>query len=209
MTLPRITNPKASGNTTTEASRTRFAAQSNHHRRRLGRCAIALVVGAAVAGGMGGGLALADGLSQLTQVDPSTVPQGELALENHVLTPFHLKVNHGHEHIFSNGAEVTVEHDSFPTGTSAGWHSHGGPIFVEVVSGAITTYEKNDPTCTPHVYGAGTGFMEEQGDIHDARNETSATSDIYVEYIMQPGTGDAGLFQPAPDHSNPACPFAN
>ena len=78
-----------------------------------------------------------------------------------------------------------------------------------MVSGAITTYEKNDPTCTPHVYGAGSGFMEEQGDIHDARNETSGASDIYVEYIMQPRTGDAGLFQPAPGHSNPACPFAN
>jgi hypothetical protein len=77
------------------------------------------------------------------------------------------------------------------------------------VSGAVTTYEKNDPTCTPHVFVAGTGFMEETGDIHDARNETTAATDIYVEYIMPPGTGDGGLFQPAPDHANPACPFAN
>jgi quercetin dioxygenase-like cupin family protein len=173
---------------------------------RIGRFGTALIVGVALAVGVGGGFALADAL---TQVDPSTVPQGELALETHVLTPFHLKVGHAPESIFAQGAEVTVEHDSFPAGTSTGWHAHGGPIFVEVVSGTVTTYEKNDPTCTPHVFRAGTGFMEQTGDIHDARNETSGPADIYVEYLMPPGTGDAGLFLPAPDGSNPACPFPN
>jgi len=174
--------------------------------KRIGRFSTPLLAAVALAVGAGGGYALAD---TLTQVDPATVPQGELALENHVLTPFHLKVGHGPEHIFANGADVTVEHDNFPPGTSTGWHSHGGPIFVEVVSGAVTAYEKDDPTCTPHVFSAGTGFMEETGDIHDARNETAGPADIYVEYILQPGSGDAGLYQPAPDHSNPACPFAN
>lgn len=175
--------------------------------KKIGRAGTALCLGVLLAVSAGGGFALAQ--SALTQVDPSTVPQGELALESHVLTPFHIKVGHGPEQIFASGAEVTVEHDSFPAGTSSGWHSHGGPIFVAVVTGAVTTYEKNDPTCTPHVYPAGTGFMEQPGDIHDARNQTAAASDIYVEYIMPPGTGDTGLYQAAPDFSNPACPFAN
>jgi quercetin dioxygenase-like cupin family protein len=165
-----------------------------------------IVIGTLVIAGMSVAAAWAGGL---TQVDPSTVPQGELALETKIPTTFMLKVAGNRAHIF-RGAEVTAEHDQFPPGTSTGWHSHAGPLFVQVVSGTLTVYEKNDPTCTGKHYPAGTGFLEPGfGNIHDARNETSGNVDIYVTYILPVGSGDNGLFQLQPDFSNPACPFAN
>ena len=159
--------------------------------------------------------------SSLTQVDPAIVPQscppasgslpcGELALESHVTTPFVLKIGTQPAHVFSHGAEVTVEHDQFPPHSSSGWHSHAGPVFVEVVSGSLTLYEANDSTCTGTVYGAGSGFLEFGfGNVHDARNETDGAVDIYAEDLLPPGSGDAGLFTPMPDFSNPHCPWPN
>lgn len=62
-----------------------------------------------------------------------------------------------------------------PGGTT-GWHTHPGPTFIIVTSGAITHYDGDDPTCTPHVYTAGMTFVDRGGDhVHLVRNE--GTSD--------------------------------
>lgn len=159
--------------------------------------------------------------SGLTQVDPAIVSQscppasgslpcGELALESRVPTPFTLKVGTQPAHVFSNGAEVTVEHDQFPPHTTSGWHSHAGPVLVEVITGSLTLYEAADPGCKGTVYPAGTGFLEYGfGNVHDARNETDSPVDIYAEDILPPGSGDAGIYTPMPDFSNPDCPWPN
>src|SRR3954470_7583829 len=39
---------------------------------------------------------------------------------------------------------------------STGWHTHLGPSLVIVTQGSVTTYDSDDPTCTPQVYTAGT-----------------------------------------------------
>jgi hypothetical protein len=49
--------------------------------------------------------------------------------------------------------QVTID----PGGT-LGWHSHLGPSFVIVKSGTATFYEGDDPTCTPHVFPAGSSL---------------------------------------------------
>ncbi len=51
------------------------------------------------------------------------------------------------------------EHDPFP-----------GPSLVIVVSGAATLYRADDCT-TPEVVPAGSGFVENGGDVHLVRNE--------------------------------------
>lgn len=159
--------------------------------------------------------------SSLPQADPATVPQscppasgtlpcGELVTESRVSTPFTLKVGTQPAHVLPNGAEVTVEHDQIPAGTSTGWHSHGGPVLVEIVSGSLTLYEASDPSCAGTAYGPGTGFLEfGYGNVHDARNEGDTPADIYVEYILPPGSGDTGLWTPQPDNSNPHCAWAS
>jgi hypothetical protein len=35
-----------------------------------------------------------------------------------------------------------------------------GPVFVQVVSGTLTLYQGDDPTCSPTVIAAGNGFVE-------------------------------------------------
>ncbi len=171
-------------------------------RRVLG--ATSLLVAALVTG-----VTSAAATSSLPQVDPATVPQGELALESHVNTPFSIEIG-GKEHDFNKGAEVTVEHDQFPVGTTSGWHAHSGPLFVTVVTGTLTLYEAKDEKCKGTRYTAGSGFLEPGfGNVHDARNEGTVPVDIYISFLLPLGSGDNGLFIPKPDFSNPDCPFAN
>ena len=152
--------------------------------------------------------------ASLPQQNPAKVPQGELALESKISTAFSLQLAGFPRRSFPQGAQITVEHDQFPaqgkSGSNSGWHSHAGPVFVEVVRGTLTLYEANDPKCAGTRYPAGTGFLEPgHGNVHDARNETNKPVDIYAVYILPPGSGDAGLYQPRPLHSNKACPFAS
>ena len=73
--------------------------------------------------------------------------------------------------------QVTID----PGGT-LGWHSHLGPSFVIVKSGTATFYEGDDPTCTPHVFPAGSSLFEPGGDVHIVRNEGS---DPLVNVVVQ------------------------
>jgi quercetin dioxygenase-like cupin family protein len=162
---------------------------------------------------MATGISSAGAASGLTQVDPATVPQGELALESRTHTPFTLDVA-GHDQDFRKGADVTVEHFQFaatgdPNGNDvSGWHKHGGPVFVEVVTGTLTVYQAKDEKCHGKRYPAGTGFVEPGGVVHDARNEGAGTVDIYDTVVLPPGSGDGGIFIPEPDFSNRDCSFA-
>jgi hypothetical protein len=65
---------------------------------------------------------------------------------------------------------VVRQHDYVP-GSSTGWHQHPGPVFITVVSGTLTFYEANDPTCSPHVVTAGHGYVDD-GEGHVGRNES-------------------------------------
>jgi quercetin dioxygenase-like cupin family protein len=142
------------------------------------------------------------------ELDPASVPQGFFALGNRATDVFKLKVGSGPEHVYRDGAEVTAQHIQIPAGASSGWHSHGGPVFVQVVSGTLTLYERDDATCSPTVIRAGNGFVEAgYGNVHDVRNEGTTSVELYATYILPPGTTGTGLFQPQPPNSNPACPF--
>jgi hypothetical protein len=63
----------------------------------------------------------------LPQVDPATVPVGNLVANNRVSTPLKIKVDGGSEHVLRHGTEVFIRHLEFPAGTSTGWHTHLGP----------------------------------------------------------------------------------
>ena len=61
-------------------------------------------------------------------------------------------------------------------GRTTGWHTHPGPSLIEVVAGRRRANPANpDPgSRTPHVYTAGTGFVDPGGDgSHMLRNEGS------------------------------------
>lgn len=98
--------------------------------------------------------------------------------------------------------DIAVQNISFPVGSHSGWHGHPGPVFIQVVSGTMTFYESDDPSCTPIVRTAGQGYLDIGDHAHIARNESASPATNVVTYFAPPG---AGLRIDKPNPGN--CPF--
>jgi hypothetical protein len=84
---------------------------------------------------------------------------------------------------------------------STGWHTHPGPVFITVITGQLTFYEVDDPTCTPKVYSACEGFVD-TGDGHIGRNELGTPAkDVTVAIAPV----NASFRTDLPAHANPNC----
>jgi hypothetical protein len=98
--------------------------------------------------------------------------------------------------------DMVVRTHDYAVGGSTGWHSHPGPVFVNVIQGQVTFYEADDPTCTPHVVSAGQGYVD-TGRGHLGRNESGQLArDVSV--ILAPVNLPFRSELPAP---NPYCGF--
>ncbi len=84
-------------------------------------------------------------------------------------------------------SDVWMLENRIAPGGSFGWHSHPGPSIVIVKTGALTLYRAADPTCTPEVVEAGSGFVDNGGDIHLVRNEGSVETVVYVMSLVPRG----------------------
>jgi quercetin dioxygenase-like cupin family protein len=67
-----------------------------------------------------------------------------------------------------------------------GWHSHPAAAAVIVAKGTLTVYDSGDPSCSPHPYSAGQGFIEPANRVHRARNEGKQPVVLYVTYLGLP-----------------------
>ncbi len=83
--------------------------------------------------------------------------------------------------------DVHILQNKIAPGGTFGWHSHPGPSIVVVQSGALTLYRADDPACTPQVFGAGSGFVDQGGHVHVVRNEGSVDAVVYVTSIIPKG----------------------
>jgi len=92
-------------------------------------------------------------------------------------------------HLRTHGlSDFYVVDNKFSPGGTSGWHSHPGPSLIFVVAGEITNYHGDDPTCTPHVYTAGQGFVDEGGsDVHMLRNNGSVQAETVAVQFVQSG----------------------
>ncbi len=104
-------------------------------------------------------------------------------------------------------SNLYVQQNTWQPGGSTGWHTHPGPSFVIVTQGSLTVYEGNDPTCTPHVYTAGTAnnsFVDiGGGDVHLVRNETASVATAIAVQLIPAGAVRRQDVSPAPGN----CPF--
>lgn len=91
-----------------------------------------------------------------------------------------------------------LENRIVPGGTF-GWHSHPGPSLVIVKTGALTLYLADDPTCTGRLVSAGSGFVDNGGDVHLVRNEGSVDTVVIVTSLVPRGVARR-IDQPAPGH---------
>jgi len=101
--------------------------------------------------------------------------------------------------------DVATQIVTFQPGGFSGWHTHPGPVFFTVRTGTLTVYEGNDPTCTPHVFTAGTGAVEAATSthIHMVRNETGSVAEAVVTYMVPVGANPLRTDLPNPGN----CPF--
>jgi quercetin dioxygenase-like cupin family protein len=81
----------------------------------------------------------------------------------------------------SDGRVVLV---TIAPGGNTGWHSHPGIVFALVRSGTLTVYHDDG---TSAVYPAGTGFVEEPGDVHIAVNEGATTAEVVAFFLLPRG----------------------
>jgi quercetin dioxygenase-like cupin family protein len=68
------------------------------------------------------------------------------------------------------------------------WHTHPGPVVVNVVSGALTYVEAD--TCAEHTYTAGQAFVDPgHGHVHTAFNPTAEPTILVATFFEAPAQG--------------------
>jgi quercetin dioxygenase-like cupin family protein len=82
-------------------------------------------------------------------------------------------------------ADIAFARVALEPGRASGWHSHPGPGWVVVTIGALALYRLDG--CRT-VYPAGTAFLEEPGEVHDARNETAEPVEFLISFTVPAGT---------------------
>ena len=101
-------------------------------------------------------------------------------------------------------SDLHVLQNTIAPGGTFGWHSHPGPSLVIVKSGTATFYMADDPTCSPQVVQAGSGFVDNGHDEHVVRNEGSVDL-VTVVVSFVPAGFARRIDEPAPANC-PALP---
>lgn len=77
------------------------------------------------------------------------------------------------------------------------WHSHRGPVVVNVVQGELVYVEAED--CVERPYAAGTAFVDPgHGHVHTAFNRTSGVTVFVATFFEAPETGSLLIPATAP-----------
>lgn len=100
------------------------------------------------------------------------------------------------------GLEIAVRTFSYSPGSYTGWHTHPGPVFIQVVKGTVTFYEADDPSCTPTVVDSGEAFVDLGEHAHIGRNETEETAQDVTVLFGPPGIAPTDFRIDAPDPGN-------
>jgi hypothetical protein len=100
-------------------------------------------------------------------------------------------------------SDLYVQSNVWIAGGTSGWHTHPGHSLITVTAGAVTAYEGEDPTCTPHVYTVGMTFVDEGGEhVHVIRNEGAVEARTITVQLLP-----AGATRRIDAPGNPACTF--
>lgn len=81
-------------------------------------------------------------------------------------------------------------------GGHTGWHSHPGPAFVMVKTGTLTLYYADKPNVGVD-YPAGTGWVEEPGRVHIARNNGAVEVELDA-FLLVPQGAPVRIDEPDP-----------
>jgi quercetin dioxygenase-like cupin family protein len=150
-----------------------------------------------------GGIALATSASGVT---PGPLTRATFA--DDVAIKFKFEIPGGTKEVANlrDPSQVVTQEITFDPNGHTGWHSHPGPVIVQVRSGTLTYYAGDDRTCTGHEYSAGDAFMDPgRGHVHIARNEsaTEPLTIVAVYFDVPAGASPRIDVSPAPGN----CPF--
>ncbi len=98
------------------------------------------------------------------------------------------------------GTDVVTAQNTFPVGSTSGWHSHPGLTVVTVQSGELTIYRERvaGGACRERTYHAGDTFFEWPIDEANAVNEGNVTTVVYATFFGVPAAGPARIDRPDP-----------
>jgi hypothetical protein len=140
--------------------------------------------------------------AHVAQVDPATVPTGFLAAHNKVEGIRQSSVARA---VDRGRADVFIQHVSLRPGEATPWHTHPGPVFVEVVKGSLTYEAAEHGECPLPTYEAGEGFFDRGfGHVHRVV-AGSQGAELYPVYVLPPGSANQIILVPAPEEP-PQCP---
>lgn len=164
-------------------------------RRRLTWLLGTVIVGA----GAYAGTLLATPSSGFTATTLAVAQFDEIDVKN-----FTLPANFWQARLKTQGlSDVFVQSNAWAPGGSTGWHTHPGHSLILVTAGTVTAYEGDDPSCTPHVYSQGMGFVDPGGGhVHVLRNE-GAVEARTVAVQLVPAAAMRRIDAAAPGN----CPF--
>lgn len=87
-----------------------------------------------------------------------------------------------------NPSRTVVARFTVQPGAQFPWHSHPGPVIVNVVQGELTYLPSSD--CVERKYGAGTAFVDPgHGHTHTAWNATGGVTVFVATFFAAPATG--------------------
>ena len=87
-----------------------------------------------------------------------------------------------------NPSRTVVARFTVQPGAQFPWHSHPGPVIVNIVSGELTYLPAHD--CVERRYGAGTAFVDPgHGHTHTAWNATGGVTVFVATFLAAPATG--------------------
>lgn len=95
--------------------------------------------------------------------------------------------------------DLAVRSFVYAPGSYTGWHSHPGPVFIQVLRGTVTFYDSDDPDCTPIVVRQGETFLDTGEHAHIGRNETDEEAQDLV-VILAPEGAAFRNDEPDPGH---------
>jgi quercetin dioxygenase-like cupin family protein len=102
-------------------------------------------------------------------------------------------------------SDLYVQNNIWAPGGTTGWHTHPGHSLIVVTAGTVTAYEGDDPSCTPHQYTVGQGFVDAGGDhVHALRNEGAVEARTTAVQLI-PAGAVRRIDAPAPAPGT--CPF--
>jgi len=123
-------------------------------------------------------------------------PDGEIFKVKRITGDWHFELK------AKSAFDLAVSRVVFQPGGHSGWHTHPGPVLIQVLSGVVTFYEADDPSCTPIVRSAGEAYLDLGEHPHIARNESEEVAENLVTAFVPPA-GPARIDADAPGN----CPF--